>query len=51
MVTSSGSRECLLVECQEGDRARLRQLIEGAHESAYDGSEVDVHPIVFEDER
>jgi hypothetical protein len=51
IVTTRGPRECLLVECNEGDRARLRHLIEGAHESAYDGSELDLHPVVFEDER
>jgi hypothetical protein len=47
---TSGTRECLVVECQERDRARLRQLIADAHKSAYDGSESDLQPVVFEDE-
>lgn len=51
VLATSGTRECLLVECKEGDRARLRHLIEDAHEKAYDGSDLDLHPVVFEDER
>jgi hypothetical protein len=39
------------VECEEGDRARLRQLIEGADKTAYYGSEQGLHSVVFEDER
>ena len=50
-LTTTDTRECLLVECEASDRDRLRQLIEGAHETAYDGSELDLHPVVFEDER
>jgi hypothetical protein len=51
IVTIRDERECLLVECEEGDRARLRQLIGDTHEMAYDGTELDLHPVVFEDER
>jgi len=50
-LATTDTRECLLVECENGDRARLRQLIEGVHESAYDGSDLELHPVVFEDER
>jgi hypothetical protein len=50
IVATSGTRECLLVECEDGDRARLRHLIEDIHETAYDGSDLDLHPVVFEDE-
>jgi hypothetical protein len=49
--SSSGSRECLVVACTEGDRVRLRQLIANVHESAYDGTDLDLRPVVFEDER
>jgi hypothetical protein len=51
LVTTIDTRECLLVGCEEKDRARLRHLIEAAPESAYDGSQLDLHPVVFEDER
>ena len=51
IVGMAGTRECLLVESAERDRARLRQMIESAHEKAYDGTELDLHPVVFEDER
>jgi hypothetical protein len=51
IVTTTGARECLVVECGETDRARLRRVIESAHEPAYDGSELELRPVVFEDER
>jgi hypothetical protein len=50
-MSSGGAHECLLVECSEGDRARLRRVIESVHEVAYDGTEMDFRPVVFEDER
>jgi hypothetical protein len=51
VVSTTGTHECLLVECEESDRPRLRHLIEGASETAYDGSELDLHhPVVFQDE-
>jgi hypothetical protein len=46
-----GEHECLVVECDESDRPHLRQLIENAHETAYDGTDLDLRPVVFEDER
>lgn len=51
IVATRDMHECLLVGCEEGDRARLRELIEGAHDTSYDGTELDLHPVVFEDER
>jgi hypothetical protein len=51
LVATTGTRECLLVECEESDRARLRRLIEGSPEATYDGSGLGLHPVVFEDER
>jgi hypothetical protein len=50
-VATADTHACLLVECGEGARDRIRRLIEGVHETAYDGSELDLHPVVFEDER
>jgi hypothetical protein len=48
---TSGTRESLVVECGEADRARLRRVLEGARETAYDGSGPGSAPVVFEDER
>jgi len=50
-ISMIGARHCLLVECPAADRDRLRQVIESAPETAYDGTEPDLHPVVFEDER
>ena len=46
-----GNVECLLVECTEADRARLRSVIEAVHLDDYDGSELTHDHVVFEDER
>ena len=46
-----GDDECLLVECKESDRARLRSIIEAVHVTGYDGSELTLGPVRFEDER
>lgn len=51
VMLMAGTRQCLLVECAEAERARLREVIESAHETAYDGTELDLHPVIFEDER
>jgi hypothetical protein len=51
ILTNSGSGVCLVVECSEGDRSRVRQVIGSMHETAYDGSDLDLKPVVFEDER
>ena len=39
------------MECSESDRERVRELIGNVHETSYDGSTLDLHPVVFEDER
>jgi hypothetical protein len=46
-----GDLECLIVECSESDRARVRSVIEAVHLSGYDGSDVALGHVVFEDER
>jgi hypothetical protein len=51
IATTVGNHQCLLVECGESDRERVREVIGNAHEMAYDGTELDLHPVVFEDER
>jgi hypothetical protein len=51
IVDTTDTHQCLRVECSASDRARLRLQIEGAHESAYDGTELDLRPVVFEDEK
>ena len=50
-MSSAGTRQSLLIGCSKGDRARVREVIEGVHETAYDGSDLVLRPVVFEDER
>ena len=50
-MSSAGTRECLVIGCSESDRARVRAVIESVHETAYDGSDLVLRPVVFEDER
>jgi hypothetical protein len=50
VVATSGTHQCLHVQCHEADRARVRRLLEEAHDASYDGTELDLHPVVFEDE-
>ena len=50
-VTDSEAHQCLLVQCEDSDRARLRHLLEGAHDAAYHGTELHLEPVVFDDER
>ena len=40
-----------MIGCSEGDRARVRAVIESVHETAYDGSDLVLRPVLFEDER
>jgi hypothetical protein len=51
ITSDSGAHHCLIVECAEGDRAGVRRVIESVHETAYDGRELDLHPVLFEDEK
>jgi len=46
-----GDVECLLVECEESERSRVRSVVEGVHLSQYDGSDLKLTHVVFEDER
>ena len=50
-TSTAGTRQCLIIGCSKGDRARVREVIEGVHETAYDGSDLVLRPVVFEDER
>lgn len=43
--------ECLRVECDQAERARVRSVIEAVHMSDYDGSELKLDRVVFQDER
>lgn len=51
LVDRVGDAECLRVECAESDRTRLRRVIESVHLRDYDGSELNLEHVVFEDER
>ena len=46
-----GDTECLIVECDRGERTRVRSVIEHVHASSYDGSALKLDHVVFEDER
>jgi hypothetical protein len=50
VVETKAGVERLLVECEEGDRTRVRSTIERVQRSGGAGSEVDVRPVSFEDE-
>lgn len=51
VVHRVGDAECLVVECAEPDRPRLRGVIESVHLRDFDGSELSLDHVVFEDER
>jgi hypothetical protein len=46
-----GEVECLLIECAESERLRVRAIIETVHVNEYDGSDLKLDHVVFEDER
>ena len=43
--------EALLVECDEADRDRVREVIEQVTRTGYDGTPMTAQRVVFEDER
>lgn len=51
VIDRVGDSECLLVECAKPERARLRSVIEAVHLREYDGSDLRLEHVVFEDER
>ena len=50
-VADSDNQQHLLVQCEATDRARLRRLLEEAHDATSHGSELHLDPVVFDDER
>jgi hypothetical protein len=46
-----GMADCVLIECDESQRARVRSVLEGVSITAYDGSLLPAGHVVFEDER
>lgn len=50
VIDRVGDAECLRVECDETERARVRSAIEAVHMSGYDGSELELDRVVFQDE-
>lgn len=50
-VAETGTDQRLLVECENADRARLRRLLEEAHDAASHDAELHLDPVVFDDER
>lgn len=51
LMGTSGSNASLRVECVESSRPLLREVIQRVHEQAYDGSDLRLDYVVFEDER
>jgi hypothetical protein len=51
VVTDVGASQGLRVQCDAGDRERLRRVLEGVVVNGYDGTAVKVDHVVFEDER
>ena len=49
-LVNAGGRQRLEVLCEERQRDQLRKVLEDAHDATYDGTELDLHPVVFEDE-
>jgi len=50
-VADSDTQQRLLVECEDSDRARLRRVLQEAHDAASHGAELHLDPVVFDDER
>jgi len=51
VVGRVGNAECVIVECGPSGRTAVRGVLEAAHASAYDGTELRLDSVVFEDER
>lgn len=45
-----GEAECLLVQCEPGQRSRVREVIANVRLRDFDGSDLSVDHVVFEDE-
>jgi hypothetical protein len=50
-VSTAGDRECLVIGCSESDRSRVREVIGSVHETVHDVTDLDLRPVIFEDER
>lgn len=51
IVGRVGNAECVIVECGPSGRSAVRGVLEAAHANAYDGTELKLDHVVFEDER
>ena len=51
MTDTAGGDERLLVACEEQDRARVREIIEGAERKSLAELGLQVPPVAFDDER
>ena len=50
-VDRVGMVECVRIECNEWQREQVRGVLEGIPMNAYDGSQLQMRHVVFEDER
>lgn len=51
VVDTSGRSERVLVACDEAERDRVRSILEHVHRTSFDGAEMDVAHVAFDDER
>lgn len=51
ITKTDGGTERLLVACDEQDRAKVRSILEHVHRVGFDGSEMYVDHVSFDDER
>lgn len=50
MVDTSGGTERLIVECDDHVRGEVRRALESVHSTGWDGSDMRVEHVVFDDE-
>ncbi len=51
VTDTAGGNERLLVACEESDRAQIRSIIEHVDRAGFDGPEMHVDHVRFDDER
>jgi hypothetical protein len=50
IVDTSGRAERVLIACDDGDRTRVRAVLEDVHRTGFDGAAMRVEHVVFDDE-
>lgn len=50
IVDTAGRAERVLIACDDGDRGRVRAVLEDVHRTGFDGAAMRVEHVVFDDE-